>query len=97
MGLAFPRKSCEEEKEPTSWRATELMKDWLSQRDLKVLEKSTEAGLRTAKQSDSRTDHLNRWPGHHSLRCLAGWGVQGAEAQTLEVSSWERTGDGMMG
>ena len=41
--------------------------------DLKVIEKSTAAGLRTAEQSESSTDHLNHWPGHHSLRC-SGWG-----------------------
>ena len=34
----------------------------LSCRDFKVTEKSTEAGLRTVKQSESHTDHLNHWP-----------------------------------
>ena len=42
------------------------------QRDLKVSEKSVAAGLRTAKQSESHTDHLNHLPGHHSLRCSGG-------------------------
>ena len=47
------------------------MKDWLSQQDLKVTEKSAASGLRTAKQSESHTvnpEHLR----HHSLRCSGG-------------------------
>ena len=40
--------------------------------DLKVAEKSIAAGRRIAKQSESRTDHLNHWPKLHSLRCLGG-------------------------
>ena len=37
-------------------------------RDLKVSKKSTGAGLRRAKQSESSTDHLHHCPGHYSLR-----------------------------
>ena len=52
-------------------------KDQPSQRDLKVAEKSTAAALRRAKQSQSSTDHLNHWPGHHSLRCMGrGWALR---------------------
>ena len=63
------------------------MKDQLSWRYLKVAKKSIAAGLRTAKQSESCTGHLNWWAGHHSLRCL-GWGrvlrlSQGAGGQSL--------------
>ena len=29
------------------------------------------------KKIESRTDHLNHWPGHHSLRCLGGdWALR---------------------
>ena len=48
------------------------MKDWLSWRDLKVTEKIAASGLRTAKESESNTDHLNHHPGHHILRRLGG-------------------------
>ena len=58
-------------KPPTRW------KDQLSQRDLKVMKKSTAVGLKTAKQSESHTDHLNHRPGHHSLRCSGrGWALR---------------------
>ena len=44
---------------------------------LKVAEKSTAAGMRSAKQSESCTDHLNHWPGCHILRCsLRGWALR---------------------
>ena len=33
-------------------------------------------GLRPAKQSESRKDHLNHRPGHHSLSCLGGGWAQ---------------------
>ena len=35
-------------------------------------EKSTAAGLRTKKQSERCTNHLNHWHRHHSLRCSGG-------------------------
>ena len=54
-----------------------MMKDRLSWRDLKVAEKSAAAGLRTAKQSESCTDHLTLQPGHHSLRYSGGgWALR---------------------
>lgn len=75
MGLAFLRGSCEREKEPTSQEAT--TKDWLSPQDLKFSKKNAAAGLRTAKQSESCTDHLNHWPRHHNLRCSGGgWALR---------------------
>ena len=40
--------------------------------DLKIAEQNAATGLRTAKQSKSHTDHLNHWPGHHSLRRSGG-------------------------
>ena len=53
------------------------MKDWLSRRYLKVAEKSVAAGLRTAKQSERCTDHLNHQPRYHSLRCSdRGWALR---------------------
>ena len=58
-GLAFPRGSCKGEKEPTSWEATNWRKDQPSRRNLQVTKESAAAGLRTAKQGESRTDHLN--------------------------------------
>ena len=49
-------------------------KDQLSQRDLQHTEESTAAGLRTEKQSERSTDHLNCWHRHHSLRFTGrGW------------------------
>ena len=40
----------------------------------KSLGKATAAGLRTAKQSESCTDHLHHWHRHHSLKPLGrGW------------------------
>ena len=43
-------------------------------RDLRVTKKSAAATLRTAKQSESHTDHLYHLPGHHSLTCSGrGW------------------------
>ena len=66
--------------------ATQLTKYWLSRQDLKVAKKSITAGLRTAKQSESGTDHLNHWPE-----------MIGAESQVPEVSPRERTGDGLRG
>ena len=46
-------------------------------RDLKVTKKSAAATLRTAKQSESHTDHLYHLPGHHSLTCSGrGWALR---------------------
>ena len=53
-------------------------KDQLSQRDLQDTEESTAAGLRTEKQSERSTDHLNCWHRHHSLR-FSGGGLLGTE------------------
>lgn len=53
-------------------------KDQLSQRDLQDTEESTAAGLRTEKQSERSTDHLNCWHRHHSLR-FSGEGLLGTE------------------
>ena len=53
-------------------------KDQLSQRDLQHTEESTTAGLRTEKQSERSTDHLNCWHRHHSLR-FSGGGLLGTE------------------
>ena len=47
-------------------------KDLRSQRDLQNTKESAAAGLRTQKQSERSTDHLNHWCRHHSLRCLGG-------------------------
>ena len=55
-GIAFPRGSCEREKEPTSWEAawqiSQVSRTSKSQ-------KSAAAGLRTEKMSESHTEHLN--------------------------------------
>ena len=79
-----------------------MMKDRLSWRDLKVAEKSATAGLRTAKQSESRTDHLTLQPGPHSLRCSGsrgqswgenwGWqeGLRSSAPRVKEGMSWHR-------
>lgn len=48
------------------------MNDWLSWQYLRVAKKSAAAGLRTTKQSESQRDHLNHWPGQHSLRFSGG-------------------------
>ena len=47
-------------------------KDQLSQRDLQHTEESTAEGLRTEKQSERSTDHLNHRHRHHSLRSSGG-------------------------
>ena len=57
------------------------------------MEKSAAAGLRTAKQSESHTDHLNHWPEHPEM---LGQGL-GAETQAPEVSPRESTGAGYVG
>lgn len=43
--------------------------DQLRQRDLKVIEKSSAAGLSWAKQTESHTDHWYHCHRHHSPRC----------------------------
>ena len=66
-------------------------KDQLSQRDLQDTEESTAAGLRTEKQSERSTDHLNCWHRHHSLICLGGGWVLRLR---LWISPWEWAGVG---
>ena len=53
-------------KPPNQW------KDQPSQRELQETKESAPAGLRTKKQSERCTDHLNYWHRHHRLRCLGG-------------------------
>ena len=66
------------------------------QRDLKVAKKSTAAGLRRAKQSESCTDHLHHHPRQHSLRCLGeGWVLRlrllrSVLGRGLELVSWRQ-------
>ena len=51
--------------------------DQLRWRDFKVAEKSTAAGLRQAKQSESHTYHLHHGSRHHSPRCSGGvWALR---------------------
>ena len=61
-----------EKGNPHSEKPPDLQKDQPSRRDIQNAEKSAAAGLRTKKQSDRFTDHLNHWHRHHSLRCLGG-------------------------
>ena len=63
--------------------------DQLRQKDLKVSEKSAAAGLRRAKQSASRTDHLHHHPQTAQPETL-GWGLSD-ETRAPEGSSRERT------
>ena len=66
-----------EKRNPHPGKPPNWQKDQLSRRDLEVTKKSAAAGLRTAKQSKNRTNHLNHWPGHHSLRSLGGgWALR---------------------
>ena len=58
-----------EKRNPHPGKPPNRLGDQPGQRDLKVSEKSAAAVLRRAKQSESRTDNLNHWPRHHSLRC----------------------------
>ena len=53
-------------------------------------EKSAAVSLRSEKQSENQTAHLNYWHSHQKPRCL-GWGL-GTETSALEVSPWERAG-----
>ena len=48
-----------EKRNPHPGKPPKQRRDHPSQRDHKVAEKSAEAGLRRAKQSESHTDHLN--------------------------------------
>ena len=58
-------------KPPTRW------KDQQRWRDLKVAEKSAAAGLRTAKHTESHTEHWNHQPRHHSLKHSGGgWALR---------------------
>ena len=66
-------------------------KDQLSQRDLQDAKKSAAAGLRTKKQSESHTDHLNLWHRHQRLRRSVGAGHQDLGSW---VSAWEWAGVG---
>ena len=65
-------------------------------RDLKVTEKSSAAGLRRTKQSESCTNHLHHHPGHHSLRCLGGgWALRvrlwrSVPGRRLELTVWRQ-------
>ena len=54
------------------WKPPNQQKHGRSQRELQEAEKSMAAGLRSRKQSERRTDHLNHWHRHHRLRCLVG-------------------------
>ena len=73
------------------------MKDQLSQRDLTVAEKSTAAGQRTAKQSESCTDHPNHQHGYHSLRHSGrGWVLRprlqrSVPGRGLRLALWRQT------
>ena len=63
--------------------------DQLRRRDRQDTEKSAAAGLRTEKQSESRTDHLKHWHRHQRLRRSGGAGRQDLAP---EVSPWEWAG-----
>ena len=60
-----------EKRNPHPGKPPNRQKDQLSQRDLQDAKESTAAGLKTEKQSE-RTDHLNHWHRHHSLRSSGG-------------------------
>ena len=55
-------------------------------------EKSAAVGLRSKKQSESRTDHLNYWHSHQKPRC-SGWG-RAPRLRLQEVSPQELAGIG---
>ena len=59
-----------EKRNPYSDKPPKQWGNQLRWRDCKVAEKSTAAGLRRAKQSESHTNHLHHCPRHHSLSCL---------------------------
>ena len=61
-----------EKGDPHPGKPPNQQKDKPSQRDLQDAEKSAAAGLRTEKQNESHTDHLNHWQRHHSLRRSGG-------------------------
>ena len=69
-GLALLRGSCEREKEATHpGKPPNQYRDQLRWTDLKVNEKSSAAGLRRAKQSESLRDYRYHHSREHSLRC----------------------------
>ena len=80
-----------EKRNPHTRKLPNQQKDQPSQRDLKVTEKSAAASLRTEKQSERHTDHLNHLHGQQSLRILGGgWALR----QALEVSPCKKAGVG---
>ena len=77
-GPALLRGSHARGKESAPWEATQLMgRAARTQGNLSASEKSAGAGLRRAKQRESRTDHWHHCLGLHSLRHLgAGWALR---------------------
>ena len=75
-------------KPPNQWR------DQPRWRDLKVTKKSTAAGLRRAKQSESRRDHLHHCSGHHNLGCWGGgWALRlRLQRSVLGLTVWRQPG-----
>ena len=76
-----------EKRNPYPRKPSNQWGDQLRQRDLKVGEKSTEAGLRSAKQTESRTAAQQPQTPQPEI---VGWGL-GTETQAPEVGSGERT------
>ena len=68
------RGSCERKKKLYSGKPPNQRGDQLKWRDLKVSEKSKEAGLRKIKSSESCTDHRYHCPGTPQTKMLK-WGL----------------------
>ncbi len=76
MGLAFLRGSCEGEKEPTFWEATQLTERSAELEGPQSRREKGSSGTETSKAKRERTDHLNHPPGHHCLSCSGGGWAQ---------------------